>query len=189
MDLPLPLTILASAVPPEDPVYEIYLNRVGINSIEVPREEVRGGIGHTLHLRFLNRGAPIHITITSANASMYTDFFHENMYILDEMALDIPLRSDCNEGFFDLEIISGYGVMKTSLRVNVKRALHRPLQIREEELPLQPRAHGRPHFLMVMMGIALVLYAGWIYTRIDGLNIASFFLLVIGALYTWYRQV
>jgi len=120
---------------------------------------------------------------------MYTDFFHENMYILDEMALDIPLRSDCNEGFFDLEIISGYGVMKTSLRVNVKRALLRPLQIQEVDLPLQPRAHGRPHFLMIMMGIALVLYAGWIYTRIDGLNIASFFLLVIGALYTWYRQV
>jgi hypothetical protein len=189
MNLPLPLTILASAGSPEDPVYEIYLNRVGINSIEVPREEVRGRIGHTLHLRFLNRGAPIHITITSANASMYTDFFHENMYILDEMVLDIPLRGDCSEGFFDLEIISGYGVMKTTLRVNVKRALHRSVQIHEVELPLQPEAHGRPHLMMIMMGIALVLYSGWIYTRIDALNIVSFVLLVIGALYTWYRQV
>ena len=41
---------------------------------------------------------------------------------------------------------------------------------------------------MIMMGIALVLYSVWLYSNIEFLNIASFIILIIGALYTWYRQ-
>jgi hypothetical protein len=192
MNIPLPLTILTASGSSSDSikVYEIYLNRLGINSIETPKEPVQAEIGKTLHLNFLNRGAPIHITISSPNASMYTDFFHENLYILDEMALNIPVRNDCNEGFFDLEIITGYGVTKSTFRVNVKHGVAKQQKRAPDfEAPLQPVAHGRPHLMMVMMGIALILYGGWLYTRIEFLNTVSFIALIVGALYTWYRQV
>ena len=41
---------------------------------------------------------------------------------------------------------------------------------------------------MIMMGIALIMYSTWFYTNIEFLNIASFITLIVGALYTWYRQ-
>jgi len=66
--------------------------------------------------------------------------------------------------------------------------LVRPSLGKTREPPLQPVAHGRPHPLMVMMGIALILYAAWLYFKIDLLNTASFATLIIGAVYTWYRQ-
>lgn len=170
-----------------DGSYEVYLNRSGINTIDPPREKITVEPGGSLRIRFLNRGAPIHITITAANAGMFTDFFHENMYVVDESVLTIPIRRNNKEGFFDLEIISGYGVLKAQMQVNVMhQAAVRPAIT--EEFPLQPVAHGRPHPLMIMMGIALILYTSWLYTKIEFLNIASFLILIVGALYTWYRQ-
>jgi hypothetical protein len=41
---------------------------------------------------------------------------------------------------------------------------------------------------MIMMGIALLLYCAWFYTDMEFLNIAAFITLIVGALYTWYRQ-
>ena len=46
----------------------------------------------------------------------------------------------------------------------------RDAQTRTKEVPIQPVAHGRPHLLMVTMGIALILYATWFYTGIEFLN-------------------
>jgi hypothetical protein len=186
----VPLPVLMVSMPSADgnnPGYEVYLNRSGINSIDLPREKITGEPGTSLKIRFLNRGAPIHITITSANAGMFSDFFHENMYIVDESVLTIPIRKDSQDGFFDLEIISGYGVMKAQMRVNVIPASARHPAI-PEEFPLQPVPHGRPHLLMIMMGIALLLYSTWLYTRIEILNICAFIILITGALYSWYRQ-
>jgi hypothetical protein len=118
---------------------------------------------------------------------MFTDFFHENLYVVDNSLLAIPIRNDSQDGIFDLEIISGYGVMKTQMQVHVAHVqVERPNM--RAEYPLQPVAHGRPHLLMIMMGIALVIYCTWLYTGIEILNIASFIILIIGALYTWYRQ-
>jgi len=168
--------------------FEFYLNRLGINLIEIPRENVWAEIGGTLRLIFKNRGAPTHLTISSPNAAMFTDFFHENMYIVDETVLTIPLRKDCQEGFFILEIITGYGGIKTSLRVDVIPGVVIQKSAAKEEPPLQPVAHGRPHLLMVMMGIALILYSAFLYTKNDFLNTAAFIILIVGALYTWYRQ-
>ena len=54
---------------------EVYLNRSGINSIEVPQENAHVECGSYLTIKFLNRGAPIHITATTSNAGMFTDFF------------------------------------------------------------------------------------------------------------------
>jgi hypothetical protein len=170
-----------------DTVYEVHLNRSGINSIDPPRGKIKTESGDNLRIRFVNHGAPIHITITSPNAGMFTDFFHENLYVVAESILTIPIRKDSLEGIFDLEIISGYGVMKTQMEIRVVRPqITRPTI--HEEYPLQPVARGRPHLLMIMMGIALILYCAWFYTEIEFLNIASFIILIVGALYTWYRQ-
>lgn len=172
-----------------DPEYELYLNRSGINSIEAPRAQVRVRAGGTLRLRFLNRGAPIHITVSSSNIGTFSPFFHENLYVVDETLLAIPIRDDSHEGFFDIEVVSGYGVMKNSFRVEVYTQKAPEALRRAAETPvLQPVAHGRPHPLMATMGIALILYSAWLFLKIDILNTASFLVLIIGAVYTWYRQ-
>jgi hypothetical protein len=187
MNLPLPLTMLVSAgAGSGEGGYEIYLNRSGINTIDIPREKVLAEPGAGLVLKFLNRGAPIHITITTS-AVMFTEFFHENMYIVDEAVLSIPIRKDCPEGSFELEIIAGYGAVKAALSVSVVSLQHMRPKV-QEEYPLQPVAHGRPHLLMISMGIGLILYCAWIYTDTAFLNIASFIILIVGALFTWYRQ-
>jgi len=179
MNLPLPITILlSSGAGPGDGGYEIYLNRTGISSIDIPREKVLTEPGAGLILKFLNRGAPIHITITSSNASMFTDFFHENMYIVDEAVLSIPIRKDCGEGAFDLEILAGYGAVKAAMPVNVVIIQHMRPKV-QEEYPMQP---------VSTMGIGLILYCGWLYSDIELLNLAAFIILIVGALYAWYRQ-
>jgi hypothetical protein len=187
MNLPLPVTMLLSAgAGPGEEGYEIYLNRSSINSIDIPREKILAEPGAGLVLKFLNRGAPVHITITSSNAGMFADFFHETLYIVDEAVLSIPIRKDSGEGSFELDIIAGYGGVKAALPVFVVVQHMRPKV--QEEYPLQPVAHGRPHLLMVTMGIGLILYCAWIYTDIAVFNISAFIILVVGALYTWYRQ-
>jgi len=189
MNLLLPISALIAGEPGDDKyVYEIFLNRVGINSIELPREKVTAEAGDRLRLKFSNRGAPIHITLTSSNAGMFTDFFHENLYVVDSILFSIPVRKESEEGFFDLEILSGYGITKTSLRVKVINPDLHKSPVKKEEPPLQPVAHGRPHLLMVMMGIGLIFYTAWLYLGLGILNIAAFMTLIIGALYTWYRQ-
>jgi hypothetical protein len=172
----------------DDNVYDVFLNRSGINSIEVPKSPVQVEIGRNLCLRFVNRGSPIHISVASTNTGMFSSFFHENLYIVDETLFSIPIRPDCHEGFFDIEIITGYGVMKASFRIDVIQAKFVAGIHKIREAPLQPVAHGRPHPLMVMMGIALIFYSAWLYLKIDVLNTASFLTLIIGAVYTWYRQ-
>ena len=188
MNLPLPILMLLSAgAGSEESGYVVYLNRSGINTVDIPRDKVIAEPGTGLILKFLNRGAPIHITITSSNAGMFTDFFHENMYIVDEAVLSIPIRKDCGDGTFELEIIAGYGAVKAALPVSVTTLQHMRLKV-QEEYPLQPVARGRPHLLMITMGIGLILYCAWLYTDIAFLNIVSFIILIVGALYTWYRQ-
>ena len=189
MNFPLSFTVLAATGPAsQETSFEFYVNRLGINLIEIPRENIWAEVGGTLRLIFKNRGAPTHLTISSSNAGIYTDFFHENLYIVDETVLTIPLRKDIQEGFFILDIIAGYGGIKTSLRVDVIPGISLRKKAVKEEVPLQPVAHGRPHLLMIMMGIALILYSASLYTKIEFLNTSSFIILIVGALYTWYRQ-
>ncbi len=186
----LPVGILAISDTPaaEATTTEIHLNRSGINTIDLPRENTQVECGSTLKIRFKNRGAPIHITATTSNAGMFTEFFHENMYVIDEVVLGIPLRKECSPGFFDIDIIAGYGAMKASLRIEVIVKPSREEQVLAKELPIQPEAHGRPHLLMVAMALGLVLYCTWYYTRIEILNLAAFIALIVGALFVWYRQ-
>ncbi len=185
---PLSVAAIMQGDGADDNIFDLYLNRSGINSIEAPRAPVRVRIGGTLRLRFLNRGSPIHITVSSSNIGTFSPFFHENLYVVDETLLTIPIRADSHEGFFDIEVLSGYGVMKNSFRVEVYARKSPEPARRMAEPPLQPVAHGRPHPLMTSMGIALILYSAWLFLKIDILNTASFLALIIGAVYTWYRQ-
>jgi len=187
----LPLGILAAADAPdaERSATEINLNRTGINTIDLPREDARVACGETLNLRLRNRGAPIHITATTSNAGMFTDFFHENMYVTDDVVLGIPLRKECAPGFFDIEIIAGYGATKATLRVEVFVKPSPAEELLKRGPPVQPEAHGRPHLLMIAMAIGLALYCSWYYTRNEFLNLAAFIALIVGALFVWYRQI
>lgn len=185
---PLSVAAILQGLAPDDTEYDLYLNRSGINSIEAPRAPVRVRIGGILRLRFINRGSPLHITISSSNIGTFSPFFHENLYVVDETLLSIPIRDDCDEGFFDIDVLSGYGVMKNSFRVAVYAEKGSGAVTRPEEPPLRPVARGRPHPLMAAMGIALILYSAWLFLKIDFLNTASFLVLIIGAVYTWYLQ-
>jgi hypothetical protein len=187
MALPALFSVLVAAGGEGDAGYEVHLNRSSINSIDVPREKVLAEPGGLLRMRFMNHGAPIHITITASSAEEFTSFFHENLYVVDESALAIPIIRDCPPGMFNLDIISGYGVMKAQIPVAILPPQAARPTIREE-YPLQPVARGRPHPLMIMMGVALLLYCAWFYTGTEFLNIAAFITLIVGALYTWYRQ-
>ncbi|MDD1695724.1 MAG: hypothetical protein LUQ54_02390 [Methanoregula sp.] len=189
MNFPLSFTVLTAAGQiSHETSFEFYLNRLGINFIEVPKEKIWAETGGNLKIIFKNRGAPTHITISSSNSGMFTDFFHENMYVVDETVLNIPLRKDSQEGFFDLDLTTGYGGIKTTVRVDVIQRAPTQNKAEKEESPLHPVAHGRPHILMIVMGIALILYSASLYTKIEFLNTASFIILIVGVLYTWYRQ-
>lgn len=188
MKLPLSIAVAVTGQDAGDTEYEVFLNRIGINSIEAPKTQIQVEIGGNLRLKFLNRGSPIHITVASSNIGPFSSFFHDNLYIVDETLFTIPIRNDCHEGFFDLEIITGYGATREAFRVDVIQPTGVFLPRTIKEAPVRPLARGRPHPLMVMMGIALVLYSAWLYFRLDVLNTVSFITLVIGAIYTWYRQ-
>ena len=86
---------------------EIHLNRRGINSIEVP-EEVETAPGSDLTLHIINHGSPLHITLASTNSSIFTDFFHENLYVVGDAEFTIPIREGAYPGVFSVEVISGY---------------------------------------------------------------------------------
>lgn len=186
----LPFELLAvTGIPPDEGAQiEIYLNRSGINSIEPPPGNAHVECGSMLKVRFVNRGAPVHITATTSNAGMFTDFFHENMYVIDEVTLGIQTRKDCSPGFFDIDILAGYGATKATVRVEVNVRPTRGEEEQKKEPPVQPVAHGRPHLLMITLGIGLVLYSTWYYTKIEILNILAFIVLIVGALFVWYRQ-
>ena len=107
--LPVGFLAVSDAAPAEATTTEIHLNRSGINTIDIPPENAHVDCGGTLRIRFKNRGAPIHITATTSNAGMFTDFFHENMYVIDEVTLGISLRKECAPGFLTLTLSLGTG--------------------------------------------------------------------------------
>ena len=113
---------------------DIHLNRSGINSIETSSAPVEVQAGSLLRLKLINHGAPIHLTLSSPNAEPVSDFYHQNVYVRDEMTFDIPIREDAFPGSFDLAVITGYGTVRASLKVLVVR-----------EAPPPPRgAHASP---------------------------------------------
>ncbi|RXE56828.1 hypothetical protein ABH15_01330 [Methanoculleus taiwanensis] len=169
---------------------EIHLNRRGINSIEV-HPEVAVTAGSDLALEMINHGAPLHLTLSSQNSGMFTDFFHANLYVADREAFIIPIRPDSYPGFFDVAIITGYGAKRAAFRVVVHQV---PPEVPEEpeELPPHPQAPARrigvalPAGFLVAAG--LVLYGLWLAFRLDMYNYTAFLALLAGVLMLWFSR-
>ena len=170
---------------------EIHLNRRGINSIEVP-EEGETAPGSDLVLQIINHGSPIHISIASANSSPFTDFFHENLYVLGEKEFSVPIRDDAYPGVFSIEIISGYGALRAGFRVIVRERrapVSEPIAVAPPSSLPVASSMWRPSILAALaVVIAAVFYGLWLVYRIDLLNIAAFVALFLGVILTWLRQ-
>lgn len=167
---------------------DIHLNRRGINSIEVPAE-VTVPAGSDLSLNLMNHGAPLHLTLSSQNSGMFTDFFHANLYIVDRDMFTIPVRPDAYPGFFDVAVITGYGARKAQLRVVVHPVTEPVREVPETPEPLPQAPSRRSHRLLpagLLIVLALVLYGFWLLLQIDILNYAAFLALLAGVLALWY---
>ncbi len=170
---------------------EIHLNRRGINSIEVP-EKVETTPGSDLILQLVNHGSPLHITLASTSSSPFTDFFHENLYVVGGEEVIIPIREDAYPGVFSVAVISGYGARKVEFRVVVReRAAPAPEPV--VVAPVAPARAALPGWqsaapALLSCAAALVLYGLWLVYRDDILNVAAFVALFIGVILAWLQQ-
>jgi hypothetical protein len=169
---------------------EIHLNRTGINSVETPPGPVEVQAGSLLRLKLINHAAPIHLTLSSSNAQPFTDFYHQNVYVRDETVFDIPIRDDAFPGAFDVTVITGYGTVRGSLRVDVLRELPPPReQPQRPRYPaLAPPERTLPPVVLLFAAAGLALYLVWWITRLDVVNFAAFLLLLAGIVVGWLTQ-
>ncbi len=172
----------------------IHLNRRGINSIEVP-EKVEAVPGSDLALRIVNHGSPVHITLASTDSSVFTDFFHKNLYVDSDLVFLIPIRESAYPGTFTIEVISGYGARRMEFEVVVRdRPAPEPEPLPVEDSPVAPNSAGllsrwRPSLPIVALGAAaLVLYGLWLVYQVDILNAGAFAALLAGVILIWLRQ-
>ncbi len=165
---------------------EIHLNRRGINFIELP-EEVETTPGSDLILRIINHGSPTHISLASKNSSVFTDFFHETLYVVGDEEFIIPIREGAYPGVFSVEVISGYGARRAEFLVVVReRATPEP---EPAEVPPAVSSGWRSSAPVILLSAAaLALYGLWVVYRIDLLNAASFAVLFLGVILAWLRQ-
>jgi hypothetical protein len=169
-------------------ICEIHLNRRGINSIETP-PQVEVEAGSSLVVRLINDGSPVHVTLTSSNAGMFTDFYHENLYVPDILEFRIPTREDAYAGFFDIEIITGYGTKRSQFRVLVKKYSEYVQPAPEKEpvrIPVQTAPF--PWLLFILIAIGIIAYAGWITTGETLLSHITFIVLLSGVYFAWYSR-
>jgi membrane-associated protease RseP (regulator of RpoE activity) len=167
---------------------EIHLNRRGINSIEVP-PDIEVETGSVIPLRLVNHGSPIHVTVTSANSSMYTRFYHENLYVQDFIDLPVAIREDAYPGFFDIEIITGYGTKKAAIRIFVAKApeIEEPAEEPAPDLMREPEVES-VRLLVFLIVIAVIAYIGWLGVGEAILNYVAFLALFGGIYVAWHYQ-
>lgn len=169
-------------------VFEISLNRRGINSVEAP-ESVSVEQGGDLCLNFINNSTPMHLSISASNSGMYTDFFHQNLYIQDNQEYKIKIKNGAPVGSFPLMITVGYGSNKTPLNVNViKKEIPPPVLNQEEELPkeLHPNIMAAvPVAVVTPVVVAILFYSFWFVSQDNLYNYLAFTALLIGVLGAW----
>jgi hypothetical protein len=172
-------------------VIEIYINRRGINTIEVPRQ-VEVVSGDTLTLKFINMGHPIHVSVSATNSQLYTSFIQENLYVGDVLEYQIPIKEGPYAGVFEMEVVTGYGTKKTGFKVFVTKKCEPPLQARAKGKEVST---PRPRLLpLAIMGLGVLIYLSWIFMRMDSLllidlfNGAGFILVLGGASLAWYYR-
>ena len=101
---------------------EIQLNRLGINSLEIGATEAEVSAGAVLHVRLMNYGAPTHITIKAdSTAPQFTLFTYENIYLEAESDISVPIKLSAPSGSFGITVISGYGLHKENITINVQK--------------------------------------------------------------------
>jgi hypothetical protein len=167
---------------------EIHLNRRGINSIEAPSAaEVMSG--KSLELRLVNHGHPLHLSLSVSNASRFTPFMHQNIFVQGEGSLSVPVKVDAPEGVFDLEVVTGYGMRKVVLSVTVTPDA--PLKVPEAKaLPPAPVRSPRSLHRAAppLLAAGVLLYAAWwILEKPDSLSLLSFLALLSAAILAWRR--
>lgn len=167
---------------------EIHLNRRGINSIETPPPQIEIEAGDILVLQFINHGAPLHITLQSPNSQMFTAFYHENTYVRETAELKIPIYEDAYAGFFDIEVITGYGARKANFRVFVKKFIEKEVFVEEQTLLPKEFRRRRPWATVLCTLAAAGCYAAWWLEGTLELNIAAFVLLFLGVLAAWRHR-
>lgn len=173
-------------------VCEIYINRRGINTMEVPRQ-VEVVAGDTLTLKFINMGHPTHVSISATNSQMYTPFIQENLYVSDVQEYDIPIKDGPYAGVFDLEVVTGYGTKKSTFKVFVTKKCEPPPK------PAQPAVRSKSLILSInaslaLLAVGIVLYIAWLLLRAkefqiaDVLNLLGFLLVLAGVSLTWWSH-
>ena len=147
---------------------EIQMNHLGINSIEISHKDIDVSVGTPLHVRMTNYGVPTHVTLKT-EGSAYTAFTYENIYLESQAEVNIPILSSANAGTFVLNVISGYGMRKADVNVNVIMAEPEPVQeapaevpvMDEEVKPKRPHKAGRVIAALILPVVSLALILAW----------------------------
>ncbi len=176
-------------------ICEIHLNIRQINAIDVPQKTIADP-GTDLVVRFVNHGSPIHLTLRAINASSFTDFFHENIYVPDTEDFIIPIREYAPSGEFALQVIVGYGTKCVETVIAVLRP-----EVEEcfSECPDLPELHegrgGKDHLplkgilpVILAIGLSLLLYSLWWMEGQMVYNYIAYALLFIGVIAAWFSN-
>ncbi|NVO66970.1 hypothetical protein [Methanofollis tationis] len=162
---------------------EIRFNTRSINSIDLP-ESVEVHAGDTLVLKLKNEGSPLHLTLSTADAARFTDFFHENLYL--ERLADVPvvIRDDVFPGMFAITVITGYGTNRSGLKVAVRE---RPAPVEEppQPLPPPPQLPVVPFAIVIVAALLFIIYVG---TGVLLFEAAAFVVLILGVIAAWFLR-
>jgi len=173
-------------------LYEVHLNQKTINSIDAPKQ-MDADAGTDLEIRLVNHGHPVHVTLSANNAQPFTSFIHENLFIDDELEYKIPIKKDAVAGFFDMEIITGYGTKRAKFRIVVHQTSGEKVEKKEETAarasPAAPTALKIPQPSLLLAGAGLVMYLAWFAVpSLIALNILAFLALLAAFVMVWYRR-
>jgi hypothetical protein len=174
---------------------EIQLNRLGINSLELSTDIVDVSAGTSLHLLFVNRGSPTHATLR-CEASAYTDFTYENIYVESELELEIKMKGDAEAGSFNMQIITGYGMRREEFTINVLKScpiLAPESFISQKESSIEQKkasVSGETMMVFIIPIIAAIIVLLWQfgYLNIDGhvMMIVVYLVMLTGIIITWH---
>jgi hypothetical protein len=135
----------------------------------------------------------VHVTLSANNAQPFTGFIHENLFIDDELEYKIPIKKDAVAGFFDMEIITGYGTKRAKFRIVVHQTSGERVDKKEETAV--STAHAAPSSLKlpqpsVLLAVAgIVMYLVWFAVpALVALNLLAFLALLAAFVIVWYRR-